>query len=364
MSWAHFLNDGAANYLPGVLPAILVSMNLSVTYAGVFMAALFLGQALQPLTGLIADRIGGRALVVAGLAGTSAGAALIGLMPNYASLLGVLILTGLCNSLFHPQALAGVRTIGGRHSGTSISVFLVGGEIGRGAWPVIATWVVTARGLGDLWMLSIPALLTLPLLLGAAPSVPPRRLDAAPLRLREHVGPLSTLVGFSALRSIMILSLVTFLPLLWQQRGGSLTGGASFITVLLLVGIIGNLGGGRLADHVGLRRVLIAAIAATVVLMAAFLSADGWLMWPLLGLMGIALFATLPLTILAAQEILPENRSLGSGVALGFSNALGALGVLALGPVADAWGPIVALWAAVSCGAVAIPLAIALPKEV
>ena len=24
LSWAHFLNDGAANYLPGILPAILM----------------------------------------------------------------------------------------------------------------------------------------------------------------------------------------------------------------------------------------------------------------------------------------------------------------------------------------------------
>lgn len=361
VSWAHFLNDGAANYLPGVLPAILVSMNLSVSYAGIFMAALLIGQALQPLAGLVADRVGGRAFVVIGLAGTATGAALIGLMPNYWSLLGILVLTGLSNSLFHPQALAGVRAIGGPRSGTSISIFLVGGEIGRGAWPVVATWLVTARGLADLWMLSIPALLTVPLLLRWAPPVAPRHADAKPLKLREHAGPLSCLVGFSALRSVMILGLVTFMPLVWQQHGGSLTAGASFITVLLLVGIVGNLGGGRLADHIGVRPVIIAAIVASVALMAAFLYASGWLTWLLLGLTGIALFATLPLTILVAQEILPENRSLGSGVALGFSNALGALGVLALGPVADAWGPVTALWVAVGCGVVAIPLAMSLP---
>lgn len=39
MSWAHLLNDGAANYLPGVLPAILVALG-------------------QPVTGWLADRTG------------------------------------------------------------------------------------------------------------------------------------------------------------------------------------------------------------------------------------------------------------------------------------------------------------------
>jgi FSR family fosmidomycin resistance protein-like MFS transporter len=361
LGWAHFLNDGAANYLPGVLPAILIALNLSVTYAGVFMAALLMGQALQPLTGLVADRVGGRTFIVAGLAGAAAGGALVGVMPSGWSLIVVLVATGLCNSLFHPQALAAVRTIGGSRGGASMSIFLVGGEIGRGAWPLIATWLVTERGLQALWLLAIPAMLTLPVLFKFAPRLPRKRRQAAPLKLRAHAAPLSRLVGFCALRSVMILSIVTYMPLLWQARGGSLTTGASFITVLLLVGIIGNLGGGRLGDRTGGRPVVIAAIVIAVPLLAGFILSTGLATWILLALLGIALFATLPLTVLMAQDILPENRSLGSGLALGFANALGALGVLALGPVAEAFGPAMALWAAFAAGIIAIPLALALP---
>src|SRR5699024_10655094 len=133
-AWAHFLNDGASNYLPGVLPAILISLNLSVSYAGVFMAALIVGQGVQPLVGLAADRSGGRASVVVGLRGTALGGAWIGWVPNAWTLVAVLIATGLCNALFHPRALVGVRTISGDRAGTFISIFLIGGEIGRGLW--------------------------------------------------------------------------------------------------------------------------------------------------------------------------------------------------------------------------------------
>ncbi|HET7369953.1 MAG TPA: MFS transporter, partial [Gammaproteobacteria bacterium] len=196
-----------------------------------------------------------------------------------------------------------------------------------------------------------------------APAVAPRPAHAAPLRLRAHAGPLSRLVAFCALRGVMMLSVITFLPVLWHQQGGSLTGGASFITVLLLVGIIGNLGGGRVGDRIGRRPVIVISIVAAVVLLAGFMQASGALAWLLLALLGIALFASLPLTVLIAQDILPENRSLGGGLSLGFANALGALGVLALGPVADAWGPSMALWAAVICGACAIPLALTLPDS-
>src|SRR5579872_6883100 len=66
MSWAHLLNDGAANYLPGILPALLVNLQQPVSMAGAFMAALILVQSLQPLSGLLADRIGGKSLILAG----------------------------------------------------------------------------------------------------------------------------------------------------------------------------------------------------------------------------------------------------------------------------------------------------------
>lgn len=363
MAWAHFLNDGAANYLPGVLPAILVSMHLSVSYAGLLMAALLIGQAAQPLVGLIADKIGGRAFVIAGLFGTSLGGAAVGFMPNQWTLVIVLLMIGLCNALFHPQAVVGVRALGHDRPGAATSIFLVGGEIGRGIWPVIASWLVLRQGLDALWILSIPAALTLLPLWHWAPPIQSRHKHAAPLNLRAHTRPLSILVGFCSLRALIIYGVVTFMPVLWLQQGGSLTTGASFITVLMLVGIIGNLGGGRLGDRIGKRPVVIGGIIAAVLLLIAFLQVSGLMVWILLALLGIALFATLPLTILIAQDILPENPSLGSGLALGFANAVGAVCVIALGPIADAWGAQMAIWVTVICGLAAIPLAMKLPTH-
>jgi len=363
MSWAHFLNDGAANYLPGVLPAILVSLNLSVALAGTIMAALLMGQALQPLVGLLADRVGGRAMVALGLAGSSLGGALVGFTSDVWALLGVLVLIGVSNSFFHPQALAGVRRLGGDRPGTAMSIFLVGGEVGRGVWPAIASWVVVQWGLEYLWVLALPALLTLPFLLHWAPRLPPRAGDAAPIQWRRHAGPLTRLVAFSTLRSLMIFSVVTFVPLMWTQAGGSLTTGASFITVMLVIGVIGNVGGGHLSDRLGRRPLLLAAMAVSVVMLAAFLLAEGLWLWIALGVLGICLFSTLPLSILIAQDILPENRSLGSGMALGLSNGLAALGVMVLGPVAAEWGATAPLWVALAGGIVTVPLALGLPEH-
>src|SRR5699024_6797987 len=82
LSWAHLLNDGASNYLPGVLPAVLATLGEPVKLAGVLVTALTIGQILQPITGRLADRLGGRSLVILGLTMTSIGGGLLGIIES------------------------------------------------------------------------------------------------------------------------------------------------------------------------------------------------------------------------------------------------------------------------------------------
>jgi FSR family fosmidomycin resistance protein-like MFS transporter len=363
LSWAHFLNDGAANFLPGVLPAILAAMALPVSLSGTIMAALVVGQSIQPITGWLADRIGGKGYVVWGIAGTAIGGALIGVVPNYGALIAVLILIGVSNSCFHPQALASIRDLSRTRHGAIMSLYLVGGEIGRGLWPLLASFIVTAGGLAWLGVVALPGLLTVPFLWRFTAPLPRQRAGVQRIHWREHVRPFGVLVGFCTLRGVMIVGASTFIPILWQQRGGTLVAGASFITVMLVVGIVGNLGGGFVSDRLGRQPVILVSIGLASALFAGFLLTGGWSAWILLGAYGIALYATLPLTVLIGQDILPENPSLGSGIALGLGNGLGALGVIGLGPLAGAYGPETALWVVVACGAAAFCLAFLLPKR-
>ncbi|MEJ2060017.1 MAG: MFS transporter [Gammaproteobacteria bacterium] len=363
MSWAHFLNDGAANFLPGILPAILLGLSLPVKLAGPLMGALLVGQALQPFMGWLADHHGGRLFVLLGLAGSTLGAALVGWAPGFWPLVGILVLIGIANSMFHPQAMAGVRSLAVQRDGAAMSVFLVGGEIGRGLWPVLASWVVVHWGLHMLWILAIPGLLTLPVLWQATPQLAARNRHENPIQWRAHLSPFSRLVTYCALRALVIFSVVTFIPLVWHEKGGSLVEGASLIATMLVVGIIGNVGGGQLADRYGRQVVVRIASVAFALLLPAFLLSSGWMAYAVLGLLGIGLFSTLPLTVLIGQDIVPENRSLGSGIALGLGNALGAVGVMLLGPLAQAQGAEAPLWAAVVCGFIAIPFAFWLPKH-
>ena len=364
LSWAHFLNDGSANFLPGILPALLVSMGLPVSLAGTLMGALLIGQGFQPLTGYLADRIGGRRQMAIALIATSLGGMLVGIAPGYWPMVAVLAWIGLANAFFHPPGLASARQLGGSKPGRAMAYFLVGGEVGRGAWPLLASAVVTAFGMPWIWLLGLPGVITSFVLHRFAPHLEPRPRHHLRIRWRSHLRPMARVVAVSALRTLMILASVTFLPILWQQRGASLVAGAATITVIQLVGIVGNLGGGQVSDRIGRRPVLLASMGSAALLLAAIvLAPDGWWIWPLLALFGIAVFATLPLTVLLAQDVLPENPSMGSGLALGFANSLAAVAVMALGPVAERWGVHAALWVAVAGGVIAWWLARGLDRK-
>lgn len=362
LAWAHFLNDGAANFLPGILPALLVALGIPIGYAGAVMGILVVGQGLQPLTGALADRWGWRGMSALGLAGSSLGAAWVGWVHTPAALLGALVVIGVSNSLFHPPALANVRRLSTGTGEAAMAEFLVGGEVGRGVWPLLASLVVVAMGIGGLWVLTLAAAATLPVLWWESRPLPRHPASVGAWRgIRDAGRPLVNLVIYSSLRAAVIFGLAAFVPLWWERRGGSLVTGAGLTTAFLVVGIVGNLGSAWLARHFRRRTLVIAGTVAGLVLQAAFLVSAGAWLWITLSAAGVALFATLPLTVLMGQDLLPRHHSLGGGLALGFANAMGAVVVAALGALAAVWGPAGVLWALEAVAAVSVGFALSLP---
>jgi FSR family fosmidomycin resistance protein-like MFS transporter len=343
MAWAHFLNDGYVNYVPGVLPVLLVALKIPVALAGSLVLMLQLAQLFQPVAGWWADKLGGRRFVLAGLAMSMAGASLVGLVPNYWSLLAVLLVAGMGSTIFHPPAMASARLLARRRHGLVMSVFLVGGELGRGLWPTLAGFLVVWLGLKGLWWIALPGVVSLALLWRYAPEMAPMKRKAAPTAAFLR-GSVASLVSFVCLRNMLALGVATFVPILWSQRGGSLVGGASLVTVMLSVGIVGNLLGGALADRIGRRVVLVGSTVLCALFMVWFLLSSGPWLWVSLACLGIAAFTVAPITVLIGQDLFPDNRSTGSGVALGVGNALGAFGVFLLGFAAARYGINVPFW--------------------
>ncbi len=342
LAWLHFANDGAANFLPGVLPAVLVALGRSPALAGTLMFVLVAGQGLQPVAGLLGRPLGGRRLMWFGVAGAAVGAGLVGFAGSLAWLLVVLALIGVANACFHPQALAAARSYAGRRGHFGLAVMLLGGEIGRGTWPLIASAVVAWGTLSRLWVPALIVLATMPLVHRLLPAP---RVPTSEWRVRMHgrLAATGRLLAYVALRGLVVIGATAYLPILWESLGGGLIGGAALVTTMLIVGLVGTLYGGHLADRIGRPPVL----AAAGVLMATGLALVAWgalpALWAGAALTGIAAFATFPITTAEGQDLFPENRPFGSGLALGLGNALGAGLVALIGLLASLW-PLSALF--------------------
>lgn len=362
LTWAHLLNDGASNYLPGVLPAVLVAVGEPVQMAGVLIAALAIGQTLQPVVGWVADRVGGRWIMALGLLTTSTGGALLGATDSLGVVLFLLVLIGVGSSCFHTQALAGVRSMLEGRWGFFTAVFLVGGELGRGVWPTAASLVATNLGLGYLWIVGVPGLVTVALLFRWAPKLPRRSRTVRAVHWREQRRPLLLLLGYQSTRTLTTYGLAAYIPIVWHLRGGSLVTGASIITTLIVAGVLGNLYGGHLADRLGRRPVLAAAAVATAALVLPVAYLHGAVVWVLAGILGCTIYLTASPTVLMGQDIFPENRSMGSGIALGMANGIGALLVLPLGFVVNDRDVMTVFWVLAAMSLASVVPALAFPE--
>jgi FSR family fosmidomycin resistance protein-like MFS transporter len=157
--------------------------------------------------------------------------------------------------------------------------------------------------------------------------------------------------------------LSTFLPILWHQRGGSLVQGASLVTTFVGVGVAGTLGAGAMMDRWGKRTVLWGASLGSLALISLVPLIHGDWLWPLVGLLGITAFGSIPVTLLIGQDIFSENPAMGSGVALGLANGVGALLLPLWGLLADHVGINSAMWAGSGMFLVSLPFIAAMPTH-
>ena len=112
----------------------------------------------------------------------------------------------------------------------------------------------------------------------------------------------------------------------------------TLVSVLLLGGVVGTLGGSMLADRWGHKRYLIGSMLLTSLLLPLIFVARGFSLFVVVGVVGMVLISTFTVTIVMAQQILPRNLGVASGLMVGFAIGTGGLGVTILGVVADRFG--------------------------
>lgn len=339
---AHFLNDIHYAFLAPLLPLVVAKFNLSLTLAGLLASILNASSAIsQPIFGAFADQMRRRVFIVLGPTLTVTAMGLIGLAPSYEVLIVLLLLAGTGTSSFHPQGASTAGYASGPRKGTGMSLFVAGGELGYALGPLWIAVIVSALGLGATWVAALPGLAVCSLLWFAVrpqPTAHAAREQGLGADLRRVIRPLGLLWLLVALRSVIILTFTTFLPLLLRERGGSLLAGGAAVFFFGGIGAIGGLVGGSLSDRVGRRAVLVLSLGAGTPLLYAFLHTRGPVSFALLAAGGIALYLTAAVTIVMAQQMMPHRASVASSIVMGLAWGTAGLALTGVGALADAFG--------------------------
>ena len=340
---AHFLNDFYVAFLAPLLPLVVAKFNLSLALAGLLATVLTTSAAMtQPLFGIMADRLKRRIFVILGPTLTVLAMGLMGLAPTYALLMALLLIAGTGTASFHPQGASTAGEASGHRKGTGLSLFVGGGELGYSLGPLVIALIVAARGLEATWLVALPGLAACLLLWRSIPSHrdPPRRPAGQTLKsdLAAAFGPLAVLWVVVVLRTVVISGYQTFLPLLLHQRGGSIVAGGVAVFLFGGIGAIGGVSGGTLSDRIGRRRIVALSLLLGTPLLLAFIHTGGPWAYVFLAGGGIALYLSVAVTIVMAQELLPDRASVASSIVMGLAWGTAGLSLTGIGALADAVG--------------------------
>ncbi len=352
---AHMLNDMYSNFLPQMLPFLVVlTPGFTVTKAAILISTFTITSSfVQPFFGYYLDRQGKRWLVHVGTLWMAVMLSLTGIVHNYILLVALAGLAGLGTAAFHPQASTMVNVLSGDRKAVLLSAFVAFGNFGFALSPLLLVPLFQNFGLQATVVMVIPGVFVAVFLyffaprdhalVGTSPSI-----SVVIGSLKSARRELGALISVIAIRSLAYTGLLTILPLYFKSQNLSNIAGSHLLTIMLFSGAFGGILGGFISDHFGRKRLIVGSLIISTPLFLLFLNTAGVISTIFLALAGAALLSSFSVTVIAAQEAIPENKALAAGLSMGFAGGLGGLAVILLGRVGDIWG----LQAAITCIAI------------
>lgn len=377
VSLGHLSCDVNGGALPAVLPFLRTHYGLTYQATGGLMFAYScLSSIIQPIFGLMADRLSKPWLIPLGVFLAGLGLTAVGFMSSYWAIFAAIGVSGVGAALFHPEGARFANKVSGQSKGTGMSIFSIGGNAGFVIGPLLATFFLSWFGMPGMAIFGLLAtvtasILTLLIMRMVAPEAaaaaqrtaqaaygntpgatgtPPADVsaevpgdgvknndaDAPQNNWREF----SKLTGAIITRSILFIGFNTFIPLYWVNGfGQSKAAGAVALTIFSTFGVMSNILGGVLADKYGFRAIVRLGFAlVTPVVLAFSLMPNLYAAYAMLPLLGFVLYVPFSSLVVLGQTYLARNIGFASGVTLGLATSLGGVFAPVLGWVADNHG--------------------------
>ncbi|MFQ5942971.1 MAG: MFS transporter [Anaerolineales bacterium] len=340
----HFMVDLINGQRALILAAWSGPLGLTNVLIGILSVAYtLLGSLLQPLFGLLADRIGARWVATIGILWMALSFGLAVLIPGRVALV-LLVLTALGSAAFHPAGTAEATDRAKHHFTTQVafaaSLFFLFGQMGLAIGPALGGVIVELRGVSGLIVLLI---LVVPVGIYAGIKIPKGgRHSASVSDALSKAGDWREFIPFAlviTLRSWSTMTMIAFIPKYYSDLGSSPAVFGIFAALYMSGSALGGVAGGWLADRMDKRtlvsRTLILAGIPLLLLVTLGASAWGYLLIFLAG--GLIGISHSPIVV-HAQGLMPSYAGAASGAVLGFTFASGTIGVLVSGVLADQLG--------------------------
>lgn len=351
-SWlntAHFTNDIYTGMLNPIMPFIAVKLGISMAIATIVLSLSHIcASMLQPIFGFFADNLHRRIFIFWGILFTSVFISLAPSAYNLWLLIAFVILGSLGSSFFHPQALG----LANRYTKTDVAknmgLFMGLGTLGFALGPVVSSGVTQFLGLNK-----IPYLAVLGICVGMCMFLFVPKLKPDEDKIKTHQDFMHTFKSILTNRKLnllniiaMLKSLVTtssciLLPFLWKDLGYN----AFYIGFALFAfnfsGGIGAFLSRKFEKLVGTKNVFYFSMMLTFPMMLIFMFT--YKLHPTIALVsfiltGLIQWMAVPVTMVMAQDVLPEYKSIIGGFINGFSWGVVAIIMTGIGFVAQSHG--------------------------
>jgi FSR family fosmidomycin resistance protein-like MFS transporter len=351
ISFSHLLNDMVQSLLPAIYPILKQAFRLDFTQVGMITLTYQLtASLLQPLIGYYTDRRPKPFALPVGMAFTLVGLVVMSKAGTYHSILLASALVGIGSAVFHPESSRVARMASGGQHGMAQSLFQVGGNFGSSLGPLLAAYIVLPNGQPSIAWFSLAALLAIFVLIyvgawyqrthwAGGRSQAKRSGVHPPLPRNRTIGALGILIALIFSKYFYLASVVAYYTFYLINKFHMPVRDAQLHLFIFLGAVAaGTIIGGPIGDRFGRKYVIWVSILGVLPFTLALPYAN--LFWTaiLSAIIGVILASAFSAILVYAQELLPGNIGMISGLFFGLAFGMAGVGAALLGRLADARG--------------------------
>ncbi|MCZ0755058.1 MFS transporter [Anoxybacillus sp. J5B_2022] len=351
ISVGHLLNDAMQAVVPALFPILESSMKLSYTQIGWIAFTLNMtSSVLQPVVGLFSDRHPSPHFLPLGMGASLLGMIGLAFAPHFFFVLLAVLFIGLGSAVFHPEGSRVVYFAAGEKRGLAQSIYQVGGNTGNALAPLFTALIFVPFGQKGASWFALVAMVGMIVLFRVSKWYAGKLEQAARTRKEKSEATTDKATRNRVVFALLLLIFLVFARswyyagisnyyqfYLIKYYGISIREAQLYLFVFMIAGAIGTFFGGPLADRFGRRNLMLASTLGTAPFALILPYLPLGLVLPIVFIAGFVLSSSFSTFVVYAQELLPGNVGMASGLIVGLAFGMGALGAVVLGKIADVY---------------------------